>query len=488
MLLAKTYEYDPAKIKDNGKDRMRFELGDTMVEGASDTCALTDEEIEAALSIYPDRWKRAKLALLESICRRFAYEVNTTEGPVRLELMSRAKLWREDYEALKKELSDSGTSVVLKDTTNESAVDVLTITAKYVGTRALAVTVKESLTEENVKDIVIFDGKKMLELFSISSGAKEVDEAIAALADSKYVTATKKAEGNGILAVVSQAKLAGGEDPEVTTSAYSTGFDAVEPEMGGVTSVIAVDTDDTAVHALLAAFVRRTYESGCYPIGCVGEPKSVAIDTRIEHAKTFDSEQMVYVLNGWYDASGIAHEGHLAAARIAGMIAAIASNDSLTHKSILNATTLVESMTNSQIVKAIKNGCLVISTSFVKQIRIEKAINTLVTATADKDEGWKKIRRLKTRYEVMYRIDEAVDALVGSINNDDNGRAAIIAAGQGVLDAMVGEQKLIAGCEMILDPNNKPEGDSAWFLINADDIDSFEIGYLAYGFRFAAEA
>ncbi len=111
MLLAKTYEYDPAKIKDNGKDRMRFELGDTMVEGASDTCALTDEEIEAALSIYPDRWKRAKLALLESICRRFAYEVNTTEGPVRLELMSRAKLWREDYEALKKELSDSGTTV-----------------------------------------------------------------------------------------------------------------------------------------------------------------------------------------------------------------------------------------------------------------------------------------------------------------------------------------------------------------------------------------
>ncbi len=379
-------------------------------------------------------------------------------------------------------------SVVLKDTTNESAVDVLTITAKYVGTRALAVTVKESLTEENVKDIVIFDGTKMLELFSISSGAKEVDEAIAALADSKYVTATKKAEGNGILAVVSQAKLAGGEDPEVTTSAYSTGFDAVEPEMGGVTSVIAVDTDDTAVHALLAAFVRRTYESGCYPIGCVGEPKSVAIDTRMEHAKTFDSEHMVYVLNGWYDASGIAHEGHLAGARIAGMIAAIASNDSLTHKSILNATTLVESMTNSQIVKAIKNGCLVISTSFVKQIRIEKAINTLVTATADKDEGWKKIRRLKTRYEVMYRIDEAVDALVGSINNDDNGRAAIIAAGQGVLDAMVGEQKLIAGCEMILDPNNKPEGDSAWFLINADDIDSFEIGYLAYGFRFAAEA
>lgn len=379
-------------------------------------------------------------------------------------------------------------SVALKDTTVESAVDVLTLTAKYVGTRALSVTVKESLTEENVKDIVIFDGTKKLETFSISSGSGEVDSAVTVLATSKYVTAIKKAEGNGTLAVVSQAKLAGGEDPEVTTTSYSKGLDTVESEIGGMTSVIALDTDDTAAHALLAAFVRRTYESGCYPIGCVSEPHTVNIDTRMDHAKTFDSEQMVYVLNGWYDAAGVAHEGYMAAARIAGMLAACASNDSLTHKNIQNATSLVENMTNSQIIKAIKSGCLVISTSFVKQIRVEKAINTLVTLTADKDAGWKKLRRLKTRYEVMYRIDESVDALVGNINNDDNGRAAIIAAGQGVLDAMVGEQKLIAGCEMVLDPNNSSEGDSAWFLINADDIDSFEIGYLAYGFRFTSEA
>ena len=66
------YTYEPEKIKENGKDRMRFELGDTMVEGRSDTSALTDEEIEAAFNMYPDSWKRAKLALLESICRRFA--------------------------------------------------------------------------------------------------------------------------------------------------------------------------------------------------------------------------------------------------------------------------------------------------------------------------------------------------------------------------------------------------------------------------------
>ena len=49
-----TYVYEPDKITENGKDRMRFELGDTMVEGAAETCALCDEEYAAALSMYPN--------------------------------------------------------------------------------------------------------------------------------------------------------------------------------------------------------------------------------------------------------------------------------------------------------------------------------------------------------------------------------------------------------------------------------------------------
>lgn len=106
-----TYNYDPTKVSEQGKDRMRFELGDTMVEGGSDTTALSDEEINAALATHPKSWKRAKLMLLESICRRFAYEVDTKTGPLTLSFGDRAKLWREDYEALKKEVSAGSCSV-----------------------------------------------------------------------------------------------------------------------------------------------------------------------------------------------------------------------------------------------------------------------------------------------------------------------------------------------------------------------------------------
>ncbi len=100
-----TYTYDPANVKEHSMDRMRFELGDVMVEGMSDTTALTDEEIQAAIDSYPKSWKRAKLMLLESLCRRFAYEADTRTGPLTLELQERAKLWRADYDKLKKEVA-----------------------------------------------------------------------------------------------------------------------------------------------------------------------------------------------------------------------------------------------------------------------------------------------------------------------------------------------------------------------------------------------
>lgn len=106
-----SYNYDPADIKGQTVSRMRFELGDTMVEGGSDTTALTDEEIQVAIDSYPNLWKRAKLMLLESLYRRFSYEVDTKTGPLTLGLHDRAVMWRADYLALKKEIRQESCSV-----------------------------------------------------------------------------------------------------------------------------------------------------------------------------------------------------------------------------------------------------------------------------------------------------------------------------------------------------------------------------------------
>jgi len=99
----KTYTFDPTKIQENGKDRMRFELGDTMVEGEGETCALSDEEYTAVLAMYPNKWRKAKLALLTSIMFGFMYEVDTKVGPLSLSLRQRADAWKAMYDELKAE-------------------------------------------------------------------------------------------------------------------------------------------------------------------------------------------------------------------------------------------------------------------------------------------------------------------------------------------------------------------------------------------------
>lgn len=111
----KTYTYDPSRMKNPktgsafyGLDRMRFELGDTMVEGGEQTCALCDEEYAA---IIPDKvqsvrhWKKTKLQCLESIMRRFAYEPDQKVGPADIKFGERAKLWKQMYDDLAAELS-----------------------------------------------------------------------------------------------------------------------------------------------------------------------------------------------------------------------------------------------------------------------------------------------------------------------------------------------------------------------------------------------
>ena len=136
-----TYQYEPGNIAEYGKDRMRFELGDVMVEGKEKTCALCDEEYNA---ILPEKipttrqWKKAKLRCLESIMRKFAFEPDTKVGPLSLSMGERAKLWKEMYEDLKKYIAKQ-----LKE-----------IKAKYALPRKTRLIYEEDVSEYTEEDYI----------------------------------------------------------------------------------------------------------------------------------------------------------------------------------------------------------------------------------------------------------------------------------------------------------------------------------------------
>ena len=371
-------------------------------------------------------------------------------------------------------------TVSLKDTA-ETPANAVTITAKYPGTKSFTVSVRTKLSDSSMKECVIYTGTAEFEKVEFAAGAGEASALVAAFTSSSNFTASViTGKESAIIAAVSQAAFTAGTNPTTTTSSYSDAFSKVEAYKF---NVICVDTEDTAVHALLQSFVNRIADAGSNTIGVIAEAHSTALDTRMDHAAAFNDEKMVYVLNAYVNEQGTDIDGYQTAAKIAGMISAVSSASSLTHTVVKGFSELKEALTNTQITAAEKKGCLVLSANTEGQVWIDSAINTLVTPAANQDAGWKKIRRVKTRFELIERVGITTDNLVGKVDNDSNGRSTVISQIQAIGDAMVEEGKLIA-CSVAESSSNRANGDSAWFDIDVIDKDSMEHIYLTFMFRF----
>jgi len=376
-------------------------------------------------------------------------------------------------------------SVTLKVDTTTTAVDAVKITAAYPGTRAFAVSIRTNLITE-MRECIIYDGTVIFEKVTFDAGNNEAANLIAALnrASKNFIaTAIGSELPSGSLTTVTQVPMAGGKNPTVTMASYDRASNQLERVKW---NCLIVDTDDAGVHALVQSFVDMSYEMGHFGFGCIAGKSTQDLDERMSLAASYNDEKMAYVLNGWTSNSGVVYDGYLAAARIGGMIASFETNSSITHEVIKSALSLIEPLTNGEIIKALRKGCLVMSLNDSDQIWLEAAINTLVTPDADMDEGWKKLRRTKCRFELMDRVNTTCDKLVGKINNDTDGRQTVMAAAQKVLNTMAGEKKILATSYVYEDPANPAEGDSAWFKLAIDDIDSLEHIYLTYQFRFSA--
>ena len=343
------------------------------------------------------------------------------------------------------------------------------------------VTVREKLSDSSMKECIFYSGTTEFEKTEFASGESEAKALADALASSRnFMAEVKEGKENVVIASVSQSTFIKGTNPQVTAGDYSNAFSQVEPYDF---NTICLDTEDTEMHLLLQSFVRRIFDAGSLAQAVVAEKHTVDLETRMKHAASFNDEKMNYVLNAWVDEQGTEIDGYQTAARIAGMIGAVSSGSSLTHTVISGFSEILERLSNTDIIAAEKKGCIVLSCNKARQVWIDNAINTLITPADNQDDGWKKIRRVKTRMELIRRINTTVDNLIGKVDNDTNGRATVISQMQAIGDSMREEGKLVA-CTVTESSSYKSDGDSAWFDIDVIDKDSMEHIYMTYLFRF----
>ena len=374
--------------------------------------------------------------------------------------------------------ADGTNSKVVLKSTDSTPKDLVEITAKYPGARAFTAVVDNELISGK-RRFRILDGTSVFTQVTFDKGGDEAKALVDAMATNRHFKAAKKAAGT--LADVTQQAFTVGTNPTVTAESYDQGTNALERYRW---NVIVADSDDQAIKSILSAFIRQSYDTGHLGMACIAGQSSESLDTRIQMAASYNDEKMVYVLNGWIGNDGTRYDGWRAAARIGGMIARVETNASLTHTVISNAFELIEPLTNGEIIKAEQKGCFVLSLNDSDQVWVDNAITTLITEGTDQDAGWKKIRRTKCRFELMDRIMRTHERLVGKVNNDQNGRATVMAAAQRIINEMVAEGKLVNGSYVEEDAGHPAEGDSAWFNLIIRDYDSLEFIYLTFQFAY----
>lgn len=361
----------------------------------------------------------------------------------------------------------------------------LTATAMYPGTMPVSVAVKEKLGDTSRKQLLVYTGTSLVETYDFAAdGENEGANLIKAASYSKYITVTGEAATVPVLAVASGA-LTGGEDPVVTNEDYSKAFAALEPYYYNTIALDVDDDENCTLGLLLQAYLANANKMGKLGIAVVGEKTSVVFATRCAHARAFNDALVAYLGGGWMVGTE-SRDGVLAICHTAGVIASTPANQSITHTVIEGATDLCESLTYAEYEDAIDAGMLMVSLSSDGSVWYDTGITTLVTPDeATQDDGWKKIRRVKVRLEAFDRLNRALEPKVGRVSADTDGVADIIQTGQRILDSMVNEGKLRSGAAFIEDPANPYDGDSAWFLVQMDDIDSLEKIYLHYQFRYS---
>lgn len=367
----------------------------------------------------------------------------------------------------------------------------LTVTSKYPGTMPISVAVQNKLGYTNTKQFLVYAGTTQVEAFEfVANTTTEAANLIAAVgSNSNYVTIAVTGETAPAVVpiiAVSAGALSGGANPTVTNGSYSSAFTALEPYYYNTIALDVDDDDNLTLSLLLQEYLDNAYTYGKLGIAVVGEKTTVAFETRLNHAASFNDAKVVY-LGGGYMVGDTSKDGVLGICYTAGVIASTPSNRGITHSTITGATGLCESLTFAQYVNAIQSGMLMVSMAPDGSIWYDSGIDTLLSPDdATQDIGWKKIRRVKVRFELIDRMDRALSPKVGKVSADSDGISDIIQTGQRVLDTMsLSEGKLQPGATFYEDPDNEYTTDSAWFIISAVDIDSLEKIYLQYKFRYS---
>lgn len=321
--------------------------------------------------------------------------------------------------------SEKTGTATLKDT-DATSVDIIKIQTKYPTTRAFNITIQTSLVDSNQKDLILFEGTK--QLITISGLNGTIDEIVAAInsdSENKYIVAEKITDGNGILSIVANKGLTGGNDG--TTGISNEDYlDAMTVfEAHDIDGFVLDGVSDSALQMSVKTWTDAQKEIGNDFISFIGGASDVTLDAVNALSKQLNTENVVNIGDSLYYQDVL-----YSAAEVAVYVAALSLGLDL-KESICNETTIFSKMKNrhskTEKTAALNAGTLVFDEKDGSVIIIDDK-NTFTGYTDDKSEVFGYIRAVRFRNTVDKDTTTSGDKYVGKTLNNGTGQLSVISS------------------------------------------------------------
>jgi hypothetical protein len=381
---------------------------------------------------------------------------------------------------------------VLVDTTG-APVNVLTVDGKYKGARAnsFTITVAANAINASRKDITLIESGTTLKIWTtrLDNAATglmaDIVDQINNDSSNSWITLTLIATGNETLANLVATAMASGVDDEgnIVGADYDEAMDAFENESA---NILYFDTIDDTIRTAIATWIGVERTAGRRKMWVTGSDTADAVSAAKTDAELRDSEGIIHVHPGFkrlnVAAVETAYGGYQAAARVAGMLAGLALNESLTFQKVDDIIDLETRLSNADIQSLFSSGVMPLvydGSSF----RVEKGINTLTslasTATLKQDVSNKKVRVIRILDNVNNSLATAVgDNVIGKIANNTEGQDSVLSIMRTFLSGLVQDGLINSGFTLETDEDNDPADDMYFVKVGIQPIDAIEYMYL----------
>lgn len=353
--------------------------------------------------------------------------------------------------------------------------------AKYKGERGnhFSAAITENIQNENCVNLCIYEDSSMVSKYVTEKTS--IDELVEMVnADKESLVNMVKIGDEELVPTVSIVFSGGASGSEVKVEDYIRALTAFE---ASYMNTLALDgVTDEAVLTMVKSWHNRVWNAGKMIQLVIGGTHEDDKDPSIGNtrSKTCDSYGIINGIVGGIDASGNQYSSAEMAPQIAGAIAALPLNKSITYKELEDIVDVTVELSDTEISEATIAGSFVLfkdtdPESFEVTVKVERGINTFTSFSEDAGEKLRKIKAISTMAAIDYDIGRyAMKNVLGELDNDADGRAALFSGVSQYLETLANEHVISRDILVGLSESLTSEGDVVYMETQALTIDKIE--------------